>query len=193
MRFTAQEIAGLYRVELDPIEDDRGHFARAWCVDEFAKAGIDVSFVQANVARSKNRGTVRGLHFQLAPAEEAKLIRCTTGRIFDVVVDVRTDSATFGNWYGQVLDSEAGNMLYIPEGCAHGYQTLEDDTDVHYMVSSRYAPQLERGILWNDPQLGIEWPIAENISVSAKDLSLPTLAALDREPAHRNQPSRSQS
>lgn len=178
MKFRALPIAGLFAIDLDPIRDERGFFARAWCTSEFSDAGIDVDFVQANVARTISRGAVRGMHFQLTPAEETKLVRCTAGRIFDVAVDVRPKSATYGQWYGQILDCEKQNMLLIPGGCAHGYQALDDHCDVHYMVSSAYSPALERGILWNDASVGIDWPITKDVTVSTKDQALPRLNQL---------------
>ncbi|MEM9403026.1 MAG: dTDP-4-dehydrorhamnose 3,5-epimerase [Pseudomonadota bacterium] len=179
MKFTPLDIDGAFLVEIERISDDRGFFARAWCEDEFADAGIDVDFVQANIARTGERGTLRGLHFQVDPAGEAKLIRCTRGRVFDAAVDLRPDSSTRGRSIGIELDSSKQNMVFIPAGCAHGYQVLESDSDVFYLVSHRYAPDAERGLLWNDPALGIDWPIQENVKVSDKDAALPRLAELE--------------
>jgi dTDP-4-dehydrorhamnose 3,5-epimerase len=146
MRFSETAIRGVWVIELEPIEDARGRFARIWCAREFEEHGIPFNPVQENMAASKTRGTVRGVHYQVAPALEAKLIRCTRGSMFDVAVDVRPDSPTFGQWFGTELTPETGRMLYIPEHCGHSYQTLEDNTEMQYMASAPYTPSAARGV-----------------------------------------------
>jgi dTDP-4-dehydrorhamnose 3,5-epimerase len=140
MKFTPTRVAGAWLVELEPRSDDRGFFARAWCRDEFASHGLTPALAQCNLAVSYKAATLRGLHYQVAPHEEAKLVRCTTGAIFDVLVDLRRDSPTFKRWFGAELTASNRHMLYVPEGCAHGYLTLADESEVFYQVSSSYAP-----------------------------------------------------
>ena len=145
---------------------------RAWCQTEFADAGIKFSPLQANMGLSRQTGTVRGLHYQVAPALEAKLVRCTRGAMFDVVVDLRPASQSYGAWYGVVLSAENGHMLYLPEGCAHGCQSLDDDTEFYYLTSECYSPNDVRGARFDDPAFGIEWPLPASV-VSAQDRSWP--------------------
>ncbi len=145
---------------------------RAWCVREFAEQGIAFEPVQANLGLSTTRGTVRGMHFQEAPAREAKLVRCSRGTIFDVVLDLRPESPSYGAWYGVELSDENGRMLYLPEGCAHGYQTLEDSTEMHYMTSAFYTPSAVSGVRFDDPAFGIVWPLPVT-EVSAQDRNWP--------------------
>lgn len=147
---------------------------RVWCDREFADHGISFSPAQANMAYSVQKGTVRGMHYQEPPALEAKLVRCTRGSMFDVAVDLRPDSPTHGKWYGIELSAQNGRMLYVPEMCAHGYQTLEDDTEMHYMTSAFYTPAAVRGVRFDDPYFGIEWPLPVT-SVSKQDRSWPLL------------------
>ena len=173
MEFHATDVAGAFRIEPRPFEDDRGYFMRAYCRHEMHDAGIEVDFIQANMAGSTHRGTLRGLHYQVAPNEEGKLVRCIRGSIFDVVVDIRPDSETFGRWAGVELTHQNRQMLYIPPGCAHGYLTLEEQSEVYYLVSAEYAPESERGICWDDPAFAIDWPIAENLILSDKDQAWP--------------------
>ncbi len=173
MDFLPTDVAGAYLIEPRVLEDDRGFFLRAWCRDEMRAAGIDVDFVQSNLAGSTHRGTLRGLHYQVAPHEEAKLVRCVRGSLFDVVVDIRPDSETRGQWYGATLSADNRRMLYVPPGCAHGYLTLEDNSEACYLVSARYAPEAERGIRWDDPAFDIDWPIRENLVLSEKDRAWP--------------------
>src|SRR5215472_5701759 len=160
LRFTKTKIEGA--VLIDPVlrNDERGHFSRAWCSREFAEQGIDFVPVQANVGFSKKKGTVRGMHFQLEPALEAKLIRCTRGALFDVAVDLRPESPSYGKWYGAELTAAEGRMFYVPERCAHGYQTLEDATDLMYLTSQYYTSVAATGVRFDDPAFGIEWPLA---------------------------------
>jgi dTDP-4-dehydrorhamnose 3,5-epimerase len=172
MRFTKIAINGAWVIDPDPHEDERGRFMRAWCVREFAEHDVDFLPVQANLGFSIRKGTVRGMHFQEAPALEAKLVRCTRGAVYDVVLDVRPESRTYSKWYGIELSAENGRMLYVPEHCAHGYQTLEDCTEVYYMASEYYTPNLARGFRFDDPAFSIQWPIAVTV-VSEQDRNWP--------------------
>jgi dTDP-4-dehydrorhamnose 3,5-epimerase len=160
LRFTPASVVGA--VLIDPIlrKDDRGHFSRAWCIKEFAEQGINFVPVQANTGFNLRKGTLRGLHFQVEPALEAKLVRCTRGAVFDVVVDLRPQSPSYRKWYGVELRAENYQMLYVPESCAHGYITLEDDTDVYYMASQYFTPSAARGLRFDDLAFGIKWPLA---------------------------------
>jgi dTDP-4-dehydrorhamnose 3,5-epimerase len=176
MKFHRCDVAGAWLIEPTPIEDVRGRFMRAWCLREFAEQGVEFNPVQANMGFSPLKGTIRGLHYQVAPALEAKLVRCTRGEIFDVVVDLRPRSSTYQQWYGSCLNADNGRMLYIPEGCAHGCQSTLEDTEIHYMTSAFYSPEHVRGIRYDDPTLAIRWPLAAS-SVSNQDRSWPLLAA----------------
>lgn len=169
MLFIETKIKGAFVIELEKYSDDRGFFSRAWCQKEFKEQGINSQFVQANIGFSKNSATIRGIHYQIAPFEEAKLVRCIRGAIFDVVLDLRPELPSFKQWVGVELSDENRKMLYVPEGCAHGYQTLVDNTEVFYQVSQVYSPGSERGIRWNDPEFDIEWPIDEDLVISEKD------------------------
>lgn len=174
MIFQPTAIEGVVVVAPELRRDDRGFFARTFCAREFAEAGLSPSVVQANVSYNVHAGTLRGLHFQRPPAAEAKLVRCTRGRIYDVAVDVRPASPTYLRHVGVVLDAESRVALYVPDGCAHGYLTLEDGCEVVYQVSQAYAPDLEDGLRWNDPALAIAWPEEVRI-VSPKDANWPLL------------------
>ncbi len=178
MIFTETEIPGAYVVELEPRTDERGFFARCFCEAEFAARGLRTRVVQCNVSRNRRRGTLRGMHVQVAPKAEAKLVRCTRGRLFDVVLDLRPESPTHRRWVGVELGGDPSNlrMLYVPEGCAHGFQTLEDDTDVLYWMFGEYSPEHASGVRWDDPAFAISWPIAEPI-LSEKDRSYPLVEA----------------
>ena len=169
MLFIETKLKGAFVIELEKYSDDRGFFSRAWCQKEFKEQGINSRFVQANIGFSKNSGTIRGIHYQIAPFEEAKLVRCIRGAIFDVVLDLRPELPSFKQWFGVELSDENRKMLYVPEGCAHGYQALVDNTEVFYQVSQVYSPESERGIRWNDPEFDIEWPIDEDLVISEKD------------------------
>jgi dTDP-4-dehydrorhamnose 3,5-epimerase len=149
---------------------------RAWCVEEFASHGISFVPLQANMGLSKRAGTLRGLHYQVAPAEEAKLVRCTRGSVFDLLVDLRPGSSTYGRWFGTTLSADNGRMLYLPPLCAHGYQTLEDGAEILYLASTMYAPPAVRGLRFDDPTVGIEWPLPPQ-AVSEQDLRWPYLAS----------------
>jgi len=177
VKFLNTQLRDARLIKPDALSDERGDFLRAFCAREFHKAGISLSVVQANLAGSRHRGTLRGLHYQAAPHEEGKLMRCIKGAIYDVVLDIRPDSESFGQWYGTELSASNACMLYVPPGCAHGYLTLEDDTHVYYMVSEYYEPEAERGIRWNDPQFSIDWPQKEGLILSDKDQSWPDYIA----------------
>jgi dTDP-4-dehydrorhamnose 3,5-epimerase len=151
-------LPGVFEVTMEPNRDQRGFFARSWCAREFAEHGLDPRLVQCNVSFNERRGTLRGMHYQASPFGEAKLVRCTAGAIYDVVVDLRPESATFKRWCGLKLTAANREMLYIPEGVAHGFLTLADNTEIFYQMSEFYHPDLSRGVRWNDPAFGIEWP-----------------------------------
>jgi len=167
-------LAGAYLIELEPRLDSRGTFARAFCAHEFAAHGLDTNFVQANISTNARAGTVRGLHFQRAPHAETKLVRCTKGAIYDVIVDMREGSETFCRSFGAELSEQHGLMMYVPKGFAHGYQALTNETSIFYMVSAPYAPQAEAGLRFNDPKLAIAWP-REVSEISDKDAQWPLL------------------
>jgi dTDP-4-dehydrorhamnose 3,5-epimerase len=172
MRFSKTELAGAWVIAPDPHEDDRGRFMRAWCAREFAEHGLDFWPVQANMGFSVRKGTVRGMHFQEAPALEAKLVRCTRGAIFDVVLDLRPQSPSYGQWHGVELTARNGRMQYVPEHCAHGLQTLEECTEIYYLTSALYSPASVRGRRFDDPAFNIQWPLAATV-VSEQDLKWP--------------------
>jgi dTDP-4-dehydrorhamnose 3,5-epimerase len=172
MWFRETGLVGVTVIDPDPREDDRGRFMRAWCAREFAEHGLDFLPVQANLGFSVQKGTVRGMHFQEAPALEAKLVRCTRGAIFDVVLDLRPKSPTFGKGYAAELSADNGRMMYVPEQCAHGYQTLEGNTEMYYMASAYYTPSAVRGVRFDDPAFSIQWPLAAT-AVSEQDRSWP--------------------
>jgi dTDP-4-dehydrorhamnose 3,5-epimerase len=170
--FTETGIPGAWLIKPDFREDGRGRFFRAWCTREFEEHGISFAPVQANMGLSSRKGTIRGLHFQVDPAPEAKLVRCTRGAIFDVVVDLRPGYVTFGKSYGAELSADNGWMLYVPEYCGHGYQTLEDGTEMYYMTSQLYTPSASRGARFDDPLFNIRWPLAATL-VSEQDRNWP--------------------
>lgn len=172
MKFSETKLPGCTIVDVEPVSDARGFFARAWCSREFAEHGLHAELRQANLSYSPRRGTLRGLHWQAPPNSEAKLIRCTRGAVLDVAVDLRPDSPTYLRWVGVELAAESRRMLFVPEHFAHGFQTLEDDTEVHYLVSEAYAPEAERGARWDDPAFGIEWPLPV-AAISDKDSGWP--------------------
>jgi dTDP-4-dehydrorhamnose 3,5-epimerase len=158
MRFTETVVSGAFVVEPDLIEDERGFFARIWCQQEFRVHGLNPELVQCSISFNRAKGTLRGLHYQMAPHDEAKVVRCTMGAIYDVALDLRPDSSTFGAHEAVVLTARNRRMLYVPEGCAHGFLTLEDDTEVAYQMSEFYAPGAARGVRWDDPAFAIRWP-----------------------------------
>lgn len=175
MIFTPTKIASVFVVELQRRSDDRGFFARQWCADEFVRAGLDPRIAQINTAHSLADGTLRGIHFQKAPHAEVKLVRCTRGAVFDVAVDLRPDSPTYRQWFGTELDAESGRMLYIPEGCGHGYLTLAPHSDLVYQASVPYAPQSATGLRYDDPAFGIVWPAPVKV-ISNQDQNWPPLS-----------------
>ena len=181
MQFARTSIDGVVVIEVEPIEDERGFFARGWCQGEFADQGLGATFVQENIGYSAKAGTLRGLHFQRAPFEEAKLVRCTAGAVWDVAVDLRCDSPTHRRSFGVELRADARNMVYVPEGCAHGYLTLIDDTEVRYLTSQYYAPEAVAGVRYDDDLLEISWP-RDVAVVSAQDRGWPLLG--EREAAN---------
>jgi dTDP-4-dehydrorhamnose 3,5-epimerase len=172
MRFLETALQGAFIIELDRQEDERGFFARTWCQREFIAHGLNPRLVQCNVSFNRRRGTLRGMHYQVAPYAEAKLVRCTRGAIYDVIIDLRPDSPTFTQWIAVELTADNHRMLYIPEQFAHGFQTLEDNTEVFYQMSEFYAPECARGVRWNDPAFAIAWPPAERI-ISERDRHYP--------------------
>jgi dTDP-4-dehydrorhamnose 3,5-epimerase len=174
MKFTKTSLPGVWLIELELREDERGFLARTYCETEFADHGLNVRWPQCNLTLTKKLGMIRGMHFQAAPKPEIKLIRCAAGAIFDVLVDVRRDSPTFGRWEGFELSAENRRTLYVPGGIAHGFQCLIDDCEVFYQMSEFYYPNLAQGIRWNDPQVGIQWRLA-NPTLSERDQNLPLL------------------
>ncbi len=177
MRFVPLDLNGAYLIELDRNEDDRGFFARAWCREEFAEHGLDPGLAQCSLSRNIRAGTLRGMHFQRPPHAETKVVRCTRGAIFDVIIDLRETSPSRGRWFGVTLDAERGTALYIPHGFAHGFQSLVDDSDVLYLISEPFAPASADGARWDDPEFGIEWPEVVVRTISARDVAWPDFAA----------------
>ena len=173
MIFHKTELRGAFVIDLEKIEDERGFFARAWCMKEFEAQGLTARTVQCNISFNKTRGTTRGMHYQIAPYEETKLVRCMAGSIYDVIIDLRSESETYRRWFGVELTAANRRMLFVPEGFAHGFQTLEDNTEVFYHVSEFYTPKAEQGLRWNDPAFGIEWPTMEGLTISDKDRNWP--------------------
>jgi len=174
LNFVAMPLLGAYVVEPTLIEDERGFFARSFCRDEFQTLGLNPLIEQCNISSNRRRGTLRGLHFQAKPCQEAKLVRCTRGSVWDVIVDLREDSPTRLQWHAVNLTADNRIGIYIPEGFAHGFQTLMDDTELHYQISATYRPELARGVRYDDPRLAIPWPL-ENPIVSVRDLGFPSL------------------
>jgi len=169
MQFIETGLDGAYLLTPEPRSDDRGYFARVFCVDEFSALGLCTDWKQANIAHNKLKGITRGMHYQHEPDAEVKLVRCTKGSVYDAIVDMRPNSKTYRQWYGAELTEKNQHQLYVPTGFAHGYQVLEDNSDLHYMVSAMYSPTSEDGVRWNDPSIGIQWPIASDVLLSDKD------------------------
>jgi dTDP-4-dehydrorhamnose 3,5-epimerase len=178
MIFTPLEIDGAYAIDVEPLHDDRGFFARSWCCEEFARRGLAAEVKQTNIAYTLRRGTLRGLHYQAAPYQEAKLVRCTRGAAYVVALDLRPHSASFARWVGAELTAENRRSLYVPRGCAQGYQTLADDTEVFYQMSQSYVPEAGRGVRFDDPMFSVHWPL-EVAVISDKDRTWP-----DYDPRH---------
>jgi dTDP-4-dehydrorhamnose 3,5-epimerase len=177
MKFTETPLKDAVLITLEKRGDERGFFARTFCAEEFRKAGLVADFVQANHSANVRQGTLRGMHFQRAPHGEVKVVRCVKGAIHDVIIDLRRDSPTYGRWHGFELSEQNGDMLYVPAGFAHGFQTLRDDSHVAYQVSHPYTPAAEGGVRWDDPAFGIAWPLAPTV-ISPKDAAWPSV---DRE------------
>ena len=173
MIFKPTKLAGAFIVELETIDDDRGFFARAYCRKEFEKHDLNASVVQCNLSYNKYRGTLRGMHFQKSPHAEVKFVRCVAGAIYDVIIDLRPESRTYTQWVGVELTSKNRLMLYVPEGFAHGYQTLADNSEVFYQVSEYYTPSADAGVRWDDPAFGIIWPAVDKRIISDKDRHWP--------------------
>jgi len=174
MIFIETTLRGAFIIEPEKNEDERGFLARSWCQREFEEKGIARQFVQSSVSYNKKRGTLRGMHYQIAPFEECKLVRCTAGAIYDVIIDLRSGSAAFAQHFGVVLTAKNYRMVYVPQGFAHGFQTLEDHSEVSYQISEFYAPDSSRGVRWNDPAFGIQWPV-EDLTISRRDQEYPDL------------------
>jgi dTDP-4-dehydrorhamnose 3,5-epimerase len=173
MIFSPTRLEGAYLIDMERRADERGYLARTFCEDEFAEHGLPMRIVQSSTIQTERRNTLRGLHFQEAPHSEIKLVRCTRGSIFLVMVDLRPGSPTRHEWLGVQLDARGERMAYVPEGFAQGYQTLEDDVEVFYSMSHRYVPEAATGVRWDDPAFGIEWPAAEERIISERDLAWP--------------------
>lgn len=171
--FNETKLKGAFVIEPEKFEDLRGFFARSFSQQEFVDQGLHGQFVEAGISFNRRKHTVRGMHFQAPPNAQAKLVRCTRGRIFDAMIDLRPDSPTYKQWVAQELTAENRLMLYIPEGCAHGFQTLENDSEVFYQLSQGYAPASERGVRWNDPAFGITWPVTDDVIMNDRDRNYP--------------------
>lgn len=172
MKFVPLSISGAYLIELEPVHDKRGFFARTWCADEFKMHGLNTKLAQCAVSYNRGRGTLRGMHYQAEPYTEAKLVRCSAGAIYDVIVDLRQGSATYCQWLAAELTAANHKMIYVPEGFAHGFQTLADGSEVFYQISTPYVSECARGVRWDDPAFRIEWPIADPI-ISDRDRTFP--------------------
>lgn len=169
MIFTETKINGVYIIEPELLTDERGFFARSYCKEEFQKHGLETDIVQCNISYNKKKGTLRGMHYQVPPFEEAKIVSCTKGSIFDVVVDLRRDSLTYCQWVAIELSDKNFKMMYIPRGCAHGFQTLVDDAMVYYQMTEFFHTECARGVRWDDPRFTIKWPYIQKRVISDKD------------------------
>ena len=174
MKFNPAIISGVFLIEIEPQSDERGFFARSWCREEFARHGLNAVLSQCSISFNLRRGTLRGMHHQVAPHPEAKLVRCTAGAIYDVALDLRPDSGTFGRWQAFELNAANRHMVYVPEGVAHGFQTLADGSEVFYQISEPHYPECARGVRWDDPAFNIAWPLPVSV-LSEKDRSYPLL------------------
>jgi dTDP-4-dehydrorhamnose 3,5-epimerase len=185
VKFTESPLSGAYVVETEPVGDTRGFFARVWCADEFRAFGLNTVIEQSSISFNRKTGTLRGMHYQAAPKEEVKLVRCTRGAIYDVILDLRAGSPTFGRWFAVELTADNGKTVYVPTGFAHGFQTLVDQSEVFYQISEKYRPEMARGVRWNDPAFQIEWPVRDPI-LSVRDRDFPDFSAtLEQLPAGR--------
>ncbi len=169
MKFIETRLKGAYIIKLEKIEDERGFFARSFCKNEFSKYSLKNEIVQCNISYNKKKNTLRGMHFQIRPYAETKIVTCISGAIFDVIIDLRKDSATYCHWISVELTEDNGTMLYIPEGFAHGFQTLTNNSTVYYQMTEFFHPEAARGVRWDDPAFGIDWPEADNRIISKKD------------------------
>lgn len=176
MNFTETPLMGAFVIEPDIFRDERGYFSQVYLRNEFARFGLETEFIQWSVSQNEQRGTLRGMHFQASPFEQAKLVQCLRGALFDVIVDLRPTSPTYRNWFGVELSERNGNTLFIPKGFAHGFITLEPDSLIYYHLSHVYTPEQQRGIRWNDPLLNIHWPI-EPTCVSDRDRNYPLIGS----------------
>jgi len=172
MTFHETRIPGVFEIRIEPRQDERGFFARTWCREEFKSHALNPQLAQCSISFNQRKGTLRGLHYQIAPYQEVKLVRCTQGSIYDVAVDLRMDSPTFKHWTAATLSAANRNMFYIPEGCAHGFLTLEDETEVFYQMSQVYNAESARGARWDDPAFGIAWPASVQV-ISERDRTYP--------------------
>ena len=172
MKFNETRISGVFEIQIEPVPDERGFFARTWCREEFAAHGLASELAQGSISFSPRKGTLRGLHYQVVPHGEAKVIRCSRGAVYDVALDLRPSSPTFRGWFDVILDSEKRNMLYIPQGCAHGFLTLQQECEVLYLMSEPYDADSARGVRWNDPAFGIAWPDRVEL-ISDRDRNFP--------------------
>jgi len=172
MIFTETPLKGAYVINIEKHVDERGFFARAWCKNEFKKKGLSTNLAQFSISFNKNKGTLRGMHLQISPNEEIKIVRCTTGSLYDVIIDLRKESPTYLSYFGIELTAENRTMLYVPKGFAHGFITLNDNTEIFYLISEFYVPQSARSFIWNDPSFGIKWPITPT-TISDKDKNNP--------------------
>ncbi len=173
MRFSELALPGVWLIEMELHCDDRGYFARTWCREEFERHGLCPDLAQCSVSFNRKRGTLRGMHFQAAPHEETKLVRCLHGVIYDVVLDLRPDAPTWGRWLAVELSAQNRSMIYIPHGCAHGFQSLTDGAEVQYQISTPYRPESAQGVRWNDPTFAIRWPMPEEAILSDRDRHFP--------------------
>jgi dTDP-4-dehydrorhamnose 3,5-epimerase len=176
LKFAETRLSGAFLIDVERRFDERGYFARTWCEDEFREAGLGTEIAQCSVAVNSRRGTVRGMHYQAPPYEEAKLVRCSRGAVYDVIIDLRPALPTYTQWLGVELSEENGRLLYVPEGMAHGYQSLVDETEVVYQISAPYSPAAARGVRWNDPLFAIEWPQTDAVLLSERDRAWPDYA-----------------
>jgi dTDP-4-dehydrorhamnose 3,5-epimerase len=172
VKFTETPLQGAYLIEIEPHADERGFFARTWCREEFREHKLNMTIAQCSISHNKKRGTLRGVHYQIKPYEETKVVACVSGAIYDLIVDLRPASSTFKKWFAVELRANQKNMLYVPEGFAHGFQTLEDESEVFYQISQTYQPEYSRGIRFDDPAFGFRWPIEER-NISERDRTFP--------------------
>ena len=177
MIFRETKLQGAFIIELQRLEDERGFFSRSFCRHEFAERGLNPDVAQCNISFNRDAGTLRGMHYQEAPHAEDKLVRCSRGSLYDVIVDLRRESPTFTQWIALELTGDNGRMLYVPKGCAHGFQTLENNTEVFYQMSEFYHPESARGVRWNDPAFGIQWPAGVQVIISERDRNWPDYPA----------------